>query len=152
MGYCYDHKNRLCCDVCGTSGGVRKYKCPFGYCQPIAACEKCRKDKRHLFLKPYHQANGCETGHQKFVAWQEEKQQMLAEGKRVRISALGTKENGVHVLFQDRFGNVTGYYIEPFAYDKIPVGANATPEMFMKYRHIFSAPSSFYGGKITKQV
>ena len=48
MGYCYDQHNRLCCDICGKAGGVRKIKCPVNWCQPVAACEPCRKAKKHI--------------------------------------------------------------------------------------------------------
>ena len=48
MGYCYDQNHRLCCDICGNSGGVRKMPCPVNWCQPVAACPTCRKAKRHV--------------------------------------------------------------------------------------------------------
>jgi hypothetical protein len=52
MGYCYDHRNRLCCDACGNAGGVRKRICTatvltdsvrgprstLRYCSPPALC------------------------------------------------------------------------------------------------------------------
>ena len=44
MGYSYDMSNRLACDMCSKSGGVRKHKCPFGYCPPLAMCADCARD------------------------------------------------------------------------------------------------------------
>lgn len=59
MGYCYDYgTNRLSCDNCGHSGGVRKRSCKFkvltsatrgqgrytlNYCYPPAYCAACYK-------------------------------------------------------------------------------------------------------------
>lgn len=57
MGYCYDMRNRLCCDKCGASGGVRKRRCPYmvlgdssrgprfamHYCSCPALCSVCYK-------------------------------------------------------------------------------------------------------------
>jgi len=44
MGFCYDSHGRLCCDLCGSSGGVRKVRCPVNWCSPIAVCPKCRTE------------------------------------------------------------------------------------------------------------
>lgn len=55
MGYSTDMRGRLCCDNCGTSGGVRKRTCPhkvtsdslrgarsaLPYCYPPAVCAPC---------------------------------------------------------------------------------------------------------------
>ncbi len=55
MGFSYGlnyktGKYQLACDFCGNIGGVRKIKCPYGYCQPYAVCLECKKAKRHLLL------------------------------------------------------------------------------------------------------
>lgn len=52
MGFSYSINPRtgrqsLACDFCGTSGGVRKIRCPYGYCQAWATCPACRKAKKH---------------------------------------------------------------------------------------------------------
>jgi hypothetical protein len=56
MGYGYDHHGHLACDGCGTTGGVRKRRCPFkvrddnlrsaerpvlDYCTAPALCQNC---------------------------------------------------------------------------------------------------------------
>ncbi len=57
MGYSYSNTGALCCDKCGTSGGVRKRKCTYKvlgnslrgnrismhYCYPPALCIPCLK-------------------------------------------------------------------------------------------------------------
>jgi hypothetical protein len=59
MGYCYDHRNRLCCDACGNAGGVRKRICTatvltdslrgprstLRYCSPPALCPTCYRKR-----------------------------------------------------------------------------------------------------------
>lgn len=52
MGYCYgtDYatgRQSLCCDICGSLH-ARKVPCPVGYCPAVAACEACRKAKKHI--------------------------------------------------------------------------------------------------------
>lgn len=62
MGYSYDMNNRLCCDGCSRSGGVRKRKCPhmvltdssrgprieIHYCYPPALCDDCYRSRGGL--------------------------------------------------------------------------------------------------------
>lgn len=57
MGYVFDMRGRLCCDRCGTSGGVRRRTCPhtvlsdslrggrqrLPWCSPPAYCSGCYK-------------------------------------------------------------------------------------------------------------
>jgi hypothetical protein len=72
MGYCYEWKGGsrlLCCDVCGTSGGVRKVRCPAGYCPAVAMCEACRKDPAKMAeLKAYHVEADCAGNSARFDA------------------------------------------------------------------------------------
>lgn len=66
MGFCYQGK-LLCCDHCGHAGGVRKMRCPFGYCPSVAFCAECRKNKKDYLSKAKHREMGCEVAHAKFI-------------------------------------------------------------------------------------
>lgn len=53
MGFCYGYnpltgRQVLACDICGHTGGCRKLRCPYGYCQAWAVCRKpqCRAKAR----------------------------------------------------------------------------------------------------------
>jgi len=49
VGFTYC-EGRLCCDFCdahGQSAGVRRMRCPYGYCQDWATCADCRKLGKH---------------------------------------------------------------------------------------------------------
>ena len=52
MGFSYSCFG-LCCDFCdhdkSTRKNIYKLKCPFGYCQDWAICDKCRKLGKHKF-------------------------------------------------------------------------------------------------------
>ena len=41
MGHITDEAGRLCCDSCGQAGGVRRRRCPVGYCPSDALCATC---------------------------------------------------------------------------------------------------------------
>ena len=47
MGYSYTvhpgGHDTLDCDACPTTGGVRKHRCPVGWCPSIALCTSCAK-------------------------------------------------------------------------------------------------------------
>ena len=155
MGYSY-RKNyatgrlELCCDICGKSGGVRKYHCPFGYCPPIAACQECRKnpEHKHHFSKKFHREHGCEKLHLEFTAKEEKKYNLIDNGIPVRCSALN-KDNKIHVLFHFKADpksgvmSTVGYYMSKATYDAIPLGEVATPDDFRKFGTLEEAPNSF---------
>jgi hypothetical protein len=150
MGYCY-HRNyngryTLCCDICGESAATghpaRKYPCPFGYCQPLAACAKCRKEKAHLFGKPHHRLHGCEAAHIQFVATEENKRRIVDAGGFIRVAALNAGDKGVHVIFRGKTSEVA-FYMPHEAYDAIPLLAPATPDDYRKYGALIPAPLDF---------
>ena len=151
MGYSY-HKNlrtgryNLCCDFCGSSGNTKKYRCPFGYCPPIAACPKCHKEHKDKFSKEFHRSSGCEKGHRDFERKNKQRELMLASGQPVRCSALSTGNGQVHVLFQTQVGTYSpcvGYYMSKATYDSIPLGDNATPDNYRVYGELTPAPEHF---------
>lgn len=101
MGFCFDDRGRLCCDACPTSGGVRKMKCPWGYCYPVALCAECRKKHKDKLGKKFHREQGCEQKH--FVAVREnaERKAKLDAGKLILASAVGLHDGSgiVRVTF-----------------------------------------------------
>lgn len=72
MGFCYQMsggRKLLCCDVCGTAGGVRKQRCPAGYCPAVAVCPACRaKPETMARLRAYHVDNDCAGASARFAA------------------------------------------------------------------------------------
>lgn len=152
MGYSYTTSGLLCCDICGSSGGVRKYRCPWGWCQPPAACGYCRKKRAELFVRPYHRALGCEKNHKRAVVEQEHRTMLLTNGKAVRCSALNAQDDQVHVLFQLLGNRTVGYYMDKSTYHAIPLLEVATPEDYAKHGEITPAPDTFKYGRVSKQV
>lgn len=55
MGYITDERGRLACDACGNTGGVRRHKCPVGWCGPDALCAPC--------FAGFKQTGGWATAH-----------------------------------------------------------------------------------------
>ena len=116
MGYCYDVDGRLCCDVCSSSGGVRKYRCPFGYCPAIAMCPRCRKAHPEYVSKAYHRTRHCEEHALQMRQERQEKERLLDAGHYIRCSALS--HNGrVKVLFQNKAGNLRAYWMSHRNYE-----------------------------------
>lgn len=147
MGYSYDLNGRLCCDQCGWSGGVRKVRCPFGWCKPIALCPDCRrqeietKRKQYGSVKEYHRQKGCETRAMEFNERQAEKRRLLAQGRLIRTAALS--HNGrVKVLFQGGDNTQVAYWMAHKTYRAIPLSANATVEDYKAIGKVTKAKSS----------
>jgi hypothetical protein len=100
MGYLYSNNGGLLCDICGASG-ARKYRCPFGYCQPIAACPACRKNHAAEFGRAAHRAHGCEKEHLRFAAEEAARATAIAAGEFVLCSALNAENGMVHAIFRN---------------------------------------------------
>lgn len=154
MGYCYDARTgKLCCDVCDSSEEVKKYKCPFGWCQAIALCAECRKKHPEYVSKEYHRKHGCEQSHQEAVRQKAEYQALLNAGKFVRCSALSHSERpdlNVKVIFRGRSGE-EAYWMSHKTYDSIPILTNATPADFRKHgRLIKAATTDIYDKELEK--
>ena len=101
MGYCWQGR-LLVCDLCGTAG-ARKVRCPFGWCQPIAACPECRKTKKIEFSAARHREHGCEKYSARFKAELAERAELMAAGEYVLTSGLGVDE-GVKASFRSCHG------------------------------------------------
>ena len=115
MGYSYTRtatRRLLDCDVCGHSGKVRRYRCPFNYCQPIALCRQCHTEHPEYTSVEYHRQHGCEAASLKFRRQQDRERELLAAGQYVRCAAANwsiaakTIPDGAHVLFRNAQGHV----------------------------------------------
>ena len=126
MGYSYVGR-QLCCDVCGDYGGVRKHKCPFGWCPRVALCPKCKREHPEYLTKAYHREHGnCEENHLRFERELEERQHILDEGGWLRCSAL--RHNGrVKVIFRNKSGLKRAFWMAPRNYQGLGCGTATTP-------------------------
>ena len=155
MGYTHTPGGLLCCDYCGDTDGTRKRSCPFGYCLQVAACSKCRKENRQHFGKAWHREQGCERLHLEFVARQQQRADLLQEGRAVRCSALSVREiqeGLVHVLFDKQAGGTVGYYMQTAVYHSFNLFENTTPEDYAKHGQLYEAPPTFEHGSPSKLV
>ena len=141
MGYSYDGQGRLCCDVCGRSGGVRKIRCPFGWCPPAALCQECRSKYGSRLTRAYHRQMGCEADVAEARQRDAEQQALLDSGNYVRTSALA--HNGrVKVVFRNAAGDRKAYWMAPGTYRSIPLMQPATPAHFSEYGKVTEAENA----------
>ena len=141
MGYSYDGQGRLCCDGCGSSGSVRKIRCPFGWCPSPALCPECRSKHRTQLSKAYHRQMGCEANVAEARKRDAEQQVLLDEGNYVRTSALG--HNGrVKVIFRNATGDRKAYWMPSETYHAIPLMQPATPAHFSKHGEVTEAENA----------
>jgi hypothetical protein len=124
MGYGYDRNNRLCCDNCGMSGGVRKRTCPYtvlgdslrsvggqrykmSYCYPPALCAACYATLGGL--RGVH-GDQCREGAARSQAEYDEIERGLEAGEMYVVSAEGSHAGNdlprglVRVTFRGRAG------------------------------------------------
>jgi hypothetical protein len=87
MGYCYDWNGRLACDSCGTTGEVRKQKCPFGYCPSPALCPQCKAKYADTLRQGWHKRRKCDLYALQSRLRDEERQGLIRAGKFVRCAA-----------------------------------------------------------------
>lgn len=161
MGYCTrvnpgTGREQFVCDSCGRPGGVRRRRCPFGYCPPPAFCNGCHKT--HAWgRKATHQARGCDVKHAEFVADRERAAAFIAAGVPVRCSALGADTpdapGRIHVLFQTSSGTI-GRYMPKAVYDAHSLGVTVTLTDYETTHGgpLPEAPSTFSFGRTSKQV
>lgn len=148
MGYSYDRTTgRLVCDHCGQADGtVRKRCCPHGWCPPPAYCKTCwNTPEIRQADKDHHIKNDCQ-GHAEASANRDaEEKQMLADGMRVRCSALSTDDGRVHVIFRCKSGDV-GAFMKRETYRHYPLVENHTWEDYelIEGQPLQSAPANFY--------
>lgn len=137
MGYVYETNKltgrmSLCCDDCGKSGKVRKYRCPFGWCQARAYCPECAKGHkpRSQAYKAKHRAKGCETANSDYLSEQERRADILASGAWLRNGAVG-ENGGVKVWFKNNKGEEITVMMAKETYRALPL-TPATLEDFQR--------------------
>jgi hypothetical protein len=154
MGYSYTMDGKLCCDGCpayGKAAGVRKRKCPHGYCPSPAYCTACYNAKEKPNRAKIHAA--CKVGAEKYAAKLAAEAAMLEAGKFLRVAAMGkgySQGNGyatVHVIFRGKAGEVA-YFMSAETYDAFPLGTAVTPEDYATVGTLTPAPVSFYSKEI----
>ena len=150
MGYSYTSSGLLCCDNCGASGGVRKRRCPFGYCPSAALCADC--NRRYPQIRALHRASGCEKAHLEFEQRERYVRHLLAQGEVVRCSALGVGDGRVHVLFRRADGSTEGRFMAQETYRAVRIMEPATPADFAAFGPLEAAPSDFGSGRTSKRV
>lgn len=101
MGFCYDMRNRLCCDLCGESGGVRRQKCPSGWCQAYAVCKACMPAYRARKADIHE---GCAHSSANYHAQQAKRQALIDAGELVLASAVNTDDGMTKVWFKGANG------------------------------------------------
>lgn len=142
MGYSYDADGLLCCDVCGGSGGVRKHKCPFGYCPAVALCQKCKHEHPEYLTKEYHREHGnCEEMSKEFERREAEKRSMMEQGKFLRVAALGHDGKGVKVIFRGLNAEERAYFMSRKTYRAIRLLDNVTVEDYKRIGRVTRAKS-----------
>lgn len=134
MGFSYevsrDGKQRLCCDRCDHAGGVRRIRCPHGYCQSTALCEACRKNPAvRADLRAYHEEH-CREAATEWAARQERSRQLLASGASLRSSAINEAgvEGPLHVrvTFRNASGRTFDVLMSSERYASVPLMQPAT--------------------------
>ncbi len=139
MGYSYSLDGKLCCDGCSRAGGVRKRRCPYGYCQSPALCAPClRKVKADGRWNKSHLR--CKAGMEDCIRKEQKRLALLDLGHAVRCSALNEGEN-VRVWFRYADGSTVERVMAPETYRAIPLGEPATLADFEKYGAVWAAPN-----------
>jgi len=136
MGYCYSN-GYLCCDICGATGGVRKYRCPFNWCPPVAMCPSCKRAHPEYLTRAYHREHGnCEEHHLRYQRELQRTNELLEAGEYIRQAA--HQHNGrVKVLFRNKHKKTRAYWMAPRTYRRV----TSTPATVENYKA---------GGKVTR--
>lgn len=135
MGYSYSMEGRLCCDACPAERGVRKRKCPYGYCPAPAVCKACWESGERERSARYHKEAGCKESHEAYQAKEAACQALLAAGKAVRSAAVGLFDGTgmVKVWFKKVDGSEEVYLMHEAVYEAHALGENTTPEDYAKH-------------------
>lgn len=141
MGFIYDKHNRLCCDNCSQSGGVKKRRCTYNWCPPPALCDECYKALR-TELKEYHKKH-CKQAHEEYQAQQQSEQELLAEGHFLRKAAMN--DNGkVKVVFRNQEEKEQYVLMDQKTYRTFPIGDPVTLEQFQAVGEVIPTDKGFY--------
>ncbi len=141
MGYSFDMRGRLACDICGQCGDSRKIKCPSGWCQAVAQCKACRDSGALLTKHPDYHAN-CARSSAESKARREREVAILEAGGALRCSAFRMADDRTRVIFRSKTGEF-GFDMASATYNAIPLLVPATPDDYRKHGELFSAPANF---------
>lgn len=139
MGYCTDRHGRLCCDICGNAGEVRRVRCPYGYCPATAACPKCRKEHKRIFSAAHHREHGCKARHEECVRREAERVALLKEGRLLRCAAVKDGP-GVKVWFESSKGRDHLRWMSAETYRAFDLLENVTLEQFDAVGAVVESP------------
>jgi len=136
MGYVYEKnwktgRQMLCCDSCGTTEKVKKFRCPFGYCPAPALCPACAVEHK-VRHKATHIAKGCDVRSARIKNDQERRSELMSAGKLVRYAATRHGAKGVKVLFKNA-ARERAYWMPKAVYRSIPL---STPAVVADYQRI----------------
>lgn len=134
----------LCCDGCGASGGVRRLRCPFGACPPVAHCPGCRKTYSYQHSKEYHRNLKCDFQFTETERRAAREQYLLSGGGYLRHAAMNAGGGRVHVLFVNKDKQTVGYYMSPETYNAISLSEPACVEDYSAKGALTPAPERFY--------
>ncbi len=132
MGYCYLNGS-LCCDLCNKPGAT-KQRCPFGWCQPLAACSDCKRNRPEVFQAAKHRELGCEAQHKRFAAERKAEAEALERGEFVLIAGLSYDRNTVHAIFKSAAGE-RGAFVPAVIYEQ-----RKTPQTLADFEALAGAP------------
>lgn len=142
MGYSYTvATGRLCCDSCDNDGGVRKIRCPYGYCPAPALCPPCKVKHADALKAPAHAS--CRLRVEEMRAAEADTAAHIAAGRFVRSAALATDDDRVHVLFRGHGGQYVGRYMTHACYDAFPILSVRTIEDYAALEPLADAPADF---------
>lgn len=146
MGYSFDQRGRLACDVCGQAEGkTRKRKCPHGYCPAVAACPGCFKTIKADGRWTKAHAT-CAASAAEYDAREAKQAAVLNAGGFVRRSAMGfSGDTGelVRVIFSNKDRQEVGFNMAPETYRAFPLLEVLTPDDFRARGPIYEAPATF---------
>lgn len=150
MGYSFEEKvvrgrkvRVLCCSACGLSGGVRRLRCPWGACPPVAHCPGCRKAYSYQHTKKYHRELRCDFQFTSTEKREARERYLLAGGGYLRSAAMNSGDGNVHVLFTNKDKKTVGYYMSPETYNAIPLDEPACVEDYSSKGELTPAPEDF---------
>lgn len=128
------------------STGCTAHRCPFGWCQKYYICGNCWNEPeiKKAFTKESHEK--CRINSEAMHAQEAEAKALQDAGQFLRVAALSTDHNSVHVIFRGANGIEAGRYMTHETYDAIPIGKNATIEDYEKIAggSLPEAPTEFY--------
>lgn len=126
MGYCYQD-GKLCCDACGAVGGVRKRRCPYGWCSAPAICRSCWQNGEREKCKSYHAELNCQDKSAQYAREKAEERALLNQGAWIRSAVVAEDGGRVKVWFRNKNGEELVQWMAPETYNALPLLKPYTP-------------------------